>query len=288
MPFNVVPTNYQPIPKAARRRGPPPGEVGHDRRRTDRFSGVFTLKLTAIDPVRVGSGVHVVGRENGNPYLAHDVTFLHPPAGRPILPGSSLKGTIRSLVEALGGGCDVPGSCGNDTCIACSLFGFVAGERAWAARVGFEDAQPLGDGPFLVPMDLPRAFPPKRDVGRRAYGPPPSGMRAEVPHRVYPAGRAFGTRMTVENLSEQELGLLFLALGMGRQFAPRVGGGKFFGLGRVKVEVLAAWLRGAGPRPVRLDSAAATARVRHWLAQAPSGDDVNRVLAVLGTQMRSP
>lgn len=87
--------------------------------------------------------------------------FLTNGAGQAIIPGSSLKGLIRSLVETLGPGCwwlfdgnydeaaykeklppafrQCPDARGN-LCVACRMFGLIKGNTLLLGHVGFEDA----------------------------------------------------------------------------------------------------------------------------------------------------
>lgn len=285
MAFNTVPTNYEGVPAVPRRVGTPPQTVAHDRLLADRISGSIRLALRTIDPVRVGQGSYEPRPPRA---LVQDVISRN---GVPILPGSSLKGVVRSLLEAIYGGCDPSDPC-HPPCVACSLFGFVGGRdremSEFMGRVGIEDALPL-DAAAAAPVILkvPRAFAPRRRVGRRIYGPAPAGVEPTVAVLAVPRGVVFETRVVVRNVSNEELGQVLRSAGADATFAPRVGGGKFYGFGRVAVRAREAHLRLDGYRspPMRLDGDALAAATARWIEAAPVSAEGSRVLDLLRRQM---
>jgi CRISPR/Cas system CSM-associated protein Csm3 (group 7 of RAMP superfamily) len=121
----------------------------------DRFSGIngrLEGTITALTPLFIG------GKSANEPQ-----PFLRDKHGRFIIPGSSLKGLFRNLVETVGGGSwwffGRDGRWGHDTDYhanlpeafkrspsreqldaACRMFGFLAGGQVIAGNVGFEDA----------------------------------------------------------------------------------------------------------------------------------------------------
>jgi CRISPR/Cas system CSM-associated protein Csm3 (group 7 of RAMP superfamily) len=104
------------------------------------------------------------------------ITFARNAAGQYIIPGSSLKGLFRSLVETLGPGCwwlfdgryrdgvDYTGKLPptfkqcpqtEGLCIACRLFGLIKGGTLLLGRVGFDDAvcaQPVPHDSIYTPI----------------------------------------------------------------------------------------------------------------------------------------
>lgn len=276
-----TPSNYVPLGRVRRQNGAPREQVTLEAFLPGRWSGSLSLTYSPIDPVRVGSGVLFPRPVRGQTELVQDLTLVR---GRPVLPGSSVKGAIRSLVEAIGGGCDLQGTC-QPLCVACSLFGTVQKDsKSWKGRVGFDDALPVKD--VQLGLDrLPRAFPPKATVGRRAYGPAPEGIQGENPYFVIVPGSTLRGRLLIHNLDDAELGLVLTACGLDGSFAPRLGGGKYHGLGRTRIEVTSARLRRGPGRPQVLCGAELDERVSLWLKawQPPEGAD--QVLGVLRKQM---
>lgn len=280
---NTVPSNYTPLPAHPRTVGTSPDRVRHDRLHAGTITGRLLMDLTTVDPVRVGSGVLLpVTPAGGRAELVHDLLTRR---SIPVLPGSSLKGVVRQLVEVLGGGCDLSGPC-SPPCVACSLFGFIGPSGAWRGRAGFDDALTGPKTPVTL-LTLPRAFAPRRSIGRRAYGAAVPGVEASVKYLVVPRGQVFKTRLYVDNLLPAEMGLILTALGLDGTFHPRVGGGKFAGLGRVKVEVAQADVRESGyrGRPVALKGEALQAQLTRWRSAWTADEAANRALAVLRTTM---
>lgn len=270
MPFETVPNNYLGVPAT----GPAvlcPGinALPHDRECRDRLVGTLSLVLTAIDPLHVGNGVLVPITAGGRPELAKDISSLR---RRPFIPGSSLKGTVRTLVELLTGATGrAPTRLDAQLELPTSLFGVAAGdERCLRGRVGFDDALVRGEAAVTL-MRLRRAFAPRpqRAVGPRIYGPAPPGSQNEVPHLAVKRGAQFVTRLTMMNIDERELGTLALSLGLDGTFCLRIGGGKYHGLGRVEVQVESLRIRQGGSRAWRtLEGDALRAEIERLLPMA--------------------
>jgi len=180
--------------------------------------------------------------------------------GQLCVPGTSIKGAIRAIVEAISNSCvsqsreherrlteldkaHLPAECKvpDSLCPACRLFG-VTGFRG---KVSFADALPIG------PIQTKRVkiaelwhHDPKRirrlDRARRFYEQKRfEEFRNLSPERgrwfveAVPVNSAFKTTLFFENLSIEELGMLFHALGWAVEgerviiaFAPKVGGAK--------------------------------------------------------------
>lgn len=287
--FQESPKNYKTLRAVAPQRGTPTTEVPHDRLVPGRWTGTIELRLEAIDPVRVGTGTIVpFASPQGKRELVHGIVSR---GDLPVLPGSSVKGAIRSLVEALGGGCDPTGTnpC-TPLCVACSMFGIVRTPSiTWRGRVAFDDARPLRGNAKVTTAGfrLRTAFAPRKNDGRRVYGPKPEGLNGTELAWVAPPGSRWFVTLAVTNLSEAELGLLLLALGQDGTFVPRLGGGKYMGLGRTRFTLRSARLRQSyvGP-PVELEGDALSAHATRWLAAAPRPTGQDAVLTTLREVMK--
>jgi RAMP superfamily len=228
------------------RHTPPP----HDAWRRDLWTGELRLRLETrpgqyVSPgsgrlglVRVGSEDVVVQRA---------ATF----AGAPVIPGSGIKGAVRTLYELLSFSCNpLAGSAcrPQDCCDACAVFGVLG----YAGRLGFTDARPQPPNAARVEVQkVPIPWTPDAsktagdfrlydleeattfEKGRRTPQPAPKKLSREV------FVGAFETRMTFWNLESQELGRLLLAMGVGAdeatRFPLRLGGVKYDGKGTVSV-----------------------------------------------------
>ena len=238
---------------------------GHHKASADHLSGWFMVELFTLRPVQVASGItDFVRTQSGEKLTLTNVSVpRQKPTGKTrtyLLPGSSLKGVARSLVEAISLSC-VPqsdykvrsflpkrfGKCTKPErlCPACRLFG----AQDYQGQVAFEDAEaPPGNlQVWGVPLlwtparsrrrGLPRRYLKGNEAaGRKFYK---HGQVAKGPERrmTIKEGIAIPTRISFENLTKAELGLLIAALGNHPDypFPIKVGAGKPIGMGSVEV-----------------------------------------------------
>lgn len=201
-------------------RGEPPA---HDRFRD--WSGRLELEIEVVSKyLYVGSGnfelFNLDGREQAYyAFARHD--------GQLIIPGTGIKGAVRSIVEAISNSCvrqvargeRAPGheACRDEKnlCPACRLFG----TTGYGGRAHFSDAVPVGEvqPTFIKIADL---WPPRQAKGRKFYHTKsfqPLDMQPQRNHRfieVVPNGSKFAATLYFENLSAAEMGLLIRALGL--------------------------------------------------------------------------
>lgn len=280
---NTVPSNYAALPSSGVRPAPRDDVRGmHDCLAEGLVTGVLDLRLQTVDPLRVGSGVAQPLTAGNKDVIAQDIVLRD---YAPVVPGASLKGVVRSHFEVLAGGCALAPDC-DPPCVACSLFGQIRKQGQLMGRVGFSDAEledPSHADACVTLMNLPRAFQPRKSVGRRVYGPPAASLPSEVPTIVVKAGTVFRGQVQLVNVRPWELGVALLACGVDGTFLPRFGGGKFAGLGRIRVTVTKARMR-AGyrvPRPEILEGAPLEAAVKQWLAAAELGNGGEEALKTL-------
>jgi hypothetical protein len=255
------PYDFVPFPKGRpnRKKG-----AGQDKLNPCLLSGTLELTLHTLTPVHVGLGYSDFIKAGNQEYLAalqaskpirEDGTTRR----RYLIPGSSIKGAVRSIVEAITRSCIritqgrhrpyIPQGYGgcmsvNDLCIACRLFG----AQDYQGHVSFEDAVApkgslvlLGTPLLWTPARGGRGLPPRylerdRAKGRKFYrhARPPSGVD---PRACIKSGAELPLRIHFLNLSEAELGILLTALGLhpDHPFPIKLGGGKPVGLGSVQV-----------------------------------------------------
>ena len=276
-PYDFVPLSRQ-RPQSER-------PTGHDRYSGDLLSGTIQGTIVARSPVHVASGQLELTHSQPPLIKAH---FRR--QGQLTIPGSSLKGAIRSIVEAI----SQPASClrviqnryrheaGNfractqpeRLCVACRLFGAMG----YLGQVAFQDAD-LIEGESVV-IESPPLFRPRSEAplyrrngfvrGRKFYKHGELA-RGTVPLEACAPDSVFRLRVYFDNLSDAQLGLLLVALGQGDPgLMPKLGGGKPACLGSVAFEVTDLQTRSAlqsalqlNPRPTSLDVAAAAAVTRH-------------------------
>ena len=292
------PYDFVPFPSGVSRRKP----EGHAR--FVHLTGTLEVTLVAHRPVQVASGFLDVVTVQGQEVVVAQGTRR----GRVhILPGSSLKGAVRSLVEALSPSCVrvtggrsrkalpaplAPCSDADRLCPACRLFGMSGrGKENYGGQVSVEDAVMVSGQPVLVrtpllwaPARSPRGLPERymagdRAVGRKFYfhGTPARGTDARI---AAGSGSVFETRIHFENLTEGELGLLLAALGQhpGYPFLLKVGAGKPVGMGSLEVHLRGVRLAGeirsggrAGAGSQYLRGEPLTEAVQEWVQAAGEG-----------------
>lgn len=224
------------------------------------YTGKLAYVLRALEPLHIGSGVYDLDEKN------EPTRGLLTVAGKPVVPGSSLKGVVRSIAEALSDSCvrltsrsveprltkgdDVKG-CRLATrkegipklCVCCSLFGGLG----YFGRVSFSDA-PLTRGTVgthhirspYPPRDSGGSYkdPQGRYNGRKFYyhGIPTAAVETTgEPYRVVRKGGEFAGVCAFTSLSAAEFCLLLVAMGILDDFMIKVGGGKQAMLGTVEV-----------------------------------------------------
>jgi CRISPR/Cas system CSM-associated protein Csm3 (group 7 of RAMP superfamily) len=234
--------------------------VGHEAVRGEGYaSGKLMVQLRALSPIFVASGSYALG--------GLDLAYTDEPVvracyrvdGVPAIPGSSLKGVVRSIVEAVSPSCVsttrldarlIPyapqsrkeGCQPDDACPACSMFG----RMSRMAKVSFTDAR-LVQGKvqlyrlqalFRPHPDAPRVYMERGEFkGRKFYyHGRPSEDEDQPPVEVIERGSLLRGELHFENLSDAELGLLIFSLGLDASFALKLGGGKPSCLGSLRVE----------------------------------------------------
>ncbi|HEY75743.1 MAG TPA: hypothetical protein G4O00_06130 [Thermoflexia bacterium] len=226
-------------------------ESGHRRFVPSRLTGWMTFEIVALQPLHIGDGLLAPPEALDLPKEASLVKAFVRRGGTLMLPGSSLKGAVRSLVETFTHSCvskskvkrpDDWGECTYNPrghrgklCPACRLFGAMG----YQGRVRFEDV-PLLEGQRVVHR-IPPQYPPRPAPDRRRYYPCDrvDGRERTWPLEVVQPGARFAARAAFVNLTTGELGLLLIALGRGRwELCLRIGAGKACGMGAVRIESL--------------------------------------------------
>lgn len=231
--------------------------VGHERWNEDGFTGRLWCELETLSPLHIGSGLFTLADGEVRKEFARS-------GGKVIIPGSSLKGTFRSIAEAISESCvsktkseirrSLPGgvrqecSDASNVCVCCRIFGAMG----YIGRVGFSDAI-LEDG-TLGRYSAPALHSPRPDAknyrergsnlykGRKFYYHGQLAQRNE-PWEVIEAGATLRFSVDMENLTSSELCLLLTSMGIIGRLIPKLGGGKPVCLGSVKVSLVKCELR---------------------------------------------
>jgi CRISPR type III-B/RAMP module RAMP protein Cmr6 len=216
--------------------------VADDRFYEEKLTGRLELELQVIsDYLFVGSGNYDLSEKDKLVYYSFFRTN-----GKIVIPGTSIKGAVRSVLEAISNSCvSQAGRRENyphthkkcefkpekekvDLCRACKVFG----TTGYAGRVNFSDALPETSN--IEIEKIHELFPPKKNKGTRKFYQnkkfnPVGNRRPEQNYRFVEAvkkGSIFKTSLSFQNLTKEELGLLCYAMGVGQDYMIKVGGAK--------------------------------------------------------------
>ena len=214
----------------------------------------ITGKITLVTPLRIGGG------QNAGAYsLSQSPVLLSYDAqtqtAQPYVPGSSLKGVLRSTMERIirtlneNKSCIAVGErrvvnnvlCGKSDCVPCSIFGSQksgASIRVQDAHlcddVGFGDV--LDERPHCATLYDTRNDSYKMQMDQRGkFEKPRINLRME---EVVAANTSFDLNINIDNVNDRDIGLLLLALEEFNHKRCHLGGGVSRGHGFANIEDL--------------------------------------------------
>jgi CRISPR/Cas system CSM-associated protein Csm3 (group 7 of RAMP superfamily) len=261
-PYDFVPLSEELIDDGPAREK----VIGHHRLEERRLSGYLKFSIETLTPLQVASGMIELVKVKKGDSQKEELASTHASSrGRAVIPGTSIKGAIRAIAEAISPSCftvregrtrskipDDLTQCDpkeGEICPACRLFG----TRSYQGLVWFHDI-PVPPGSSVIARTPLLWKPGGRDKNRLAglylnedgyvegrkfyyHARPASGPDARVSVK---RGTRITTRVNFENLSEPELGLLVAAMGChpSKRFPIKLGGGKPVGLGSVRLEII--------------------------------------------------
>ncbi|MFL6214383.1 MAG: RAMP superfamily CRISPR-associated protein [Blastocatellia bacterium] len=234
--------------------------IGHERFAPSSYNGKVTLLLTALTPIHVGSGIYELEKDE-------PVRGLITTDGKVIVPGTSLKGAIRSIAEAISDSCmrilrgDIKENLAKGVspcdeikpstrekgrepklCVCCSIFGALG----YQGRISFTDAHLVTEsGTAIHSIKSPYQPRPsarfyldaqRRFNGRKFYfhGQPVDSKVGE-PYQVIVPNSELECSLEFESLTAAELCLLFVAMGIFDDIIIKIGGGKQAMLGSIEI-----------------------------------------------------
>lgn len=235
--------------------------IGHDRYYNDRVHGKLLLKLTVKTAVHVSTGIVAMGSDVGDrvPLIK---TMALGKQQQLSIPGSSLKGVIRSAYESITNSTlavktnkhtkkmpedRLPCKNKEKLCPASLVFGAMN----WQGLIHISDAtceqMKAGTG-FMPSLYRPRPdqrkayFQNGKAAGRKFYHnhiKAASGGDRGIPVQQAGTDYIFKTELQFMNLTQSELGTLLIVLGQDDKhpMALKVGGGKPIGMGTMIVEI---------------------------------------------------
>ena len=232
--------------------------TGHDKFDQKLLTGQLHLGVEALSPVHVASGLMERRRNRQYPLVK---TLLRV-GNTPVIPGSSVKGCVRSIVEAITASCvritrtrDLPREMkGCDRkerlCLACRMFG----AQDFQGLVQFSDLKLTGNANRAIRIEpVPSFYRPRpreavyyreqrgRRVvrGRKFYQHGSEQARGNTPIEVCKVGSEFAGVLNFTNLSREQFGLLLVALGQSADYPLylKLGGAKPACYGSLQIEI---------------------------------------------------
>ncbi len=224
--------------------------AGHHRYQPGTLTGTLTAQIVARSPIHVASGLLEPLRNRDYPLVKGHFRTNDTLA----IPATSLKGCIRSILEAIAPAAITitrarplpneanPSNNLDRLDVAQRLFGTLG----YQGCVRFRDAliEPADARPAIVPsvqLFRPRSdahdtyFDGRRPKGRKFYmhGTVATG---NLPLETCPVDSTFRLQLDFDNLTRGEVGLLLYALGLGApRLWPKLGGSKPACLGTIEV-----------------------------------------------------
>jgi CRISPR-associated RAMP protein (TIGR02581 family) len=218
---------------------------------------MFELRLSCRTGLHIGAG-------KSSDLVGSDLPVMRDADGRPIIPGSSLRGRLRAALTSLAQTLELDrslgeklaptvsptgegklaqterlerwwhaGSVGTESLFVERLFGRVAQRSkdvSYASRVQISDLRWVGEEEAIA-VELRDGVAIDRETRTVA------GRSTKYDHEVVPAGSRFAGRVRLLNPTEEELGLVAQGLWMLDQGLALLGGKSARGLGWVQVEV---------------------------------------------------
>ena len=254
-PYRIVTFPQTPPPKAR--------PAGHSKYLSDRLHGALFLTLQVQTPLHVSTGIVAMGSDIGS-RVALIKTMTQGTDQKLVIQGSSLKGCIRSVYEAITNSTlgvasravdKIPRErqpCRNkeELCPASQVFGALD----WQGLIEFSDAKgastsySTGFMPSLyAPRPLRRNYYNAKGMaaGRKFYynfaRSIDKGQQQGIAVQQAAKDFTFTTEIHFKNLKPSELGTLLIVLGQDPKYpiALKVGGGKPIGMGTLTVSVTA-------------------------------------------------
>ncbi|GAA6623442.1 RAMP superfamily CRISPR-associated protein [Scytonema sp. NUACC26] len=238
---------------------------GHDKYLPDHLHGTLFLSLEVQTVLHISTGVVVMGSD-----FDEDIplikTMVQGEGNELLIQGSSLKGCIRSIYEAITNSRvgvkpknhsqypteRLPANNKNQLCPASIVFGASGEKWGWQGLVAIQDAYCEVTG-FEVGF-MPNLWSPKpnvneayyyngKTVGRKFYyhmkQAIDKGIGNGIPVQVAWKNDIFTTQLYFKNLKQEELGTLLIALGQDEKhpIVLKVGAGKPIGMGSMTVTI---------------------------------------------------
>lgn len=237
------PFDFVSLPNRVNRKQP----MGHEQYHEECLTGQIQGIIVALSPLHIGSGIIDLGQD------VELIKTVVRTGGRVVIPGSSLKGAIRSVAEAISESCVCKFSrqvqqalprnfrdCRQKErlCVACRMFGAMG----YQGNIAIQDAPQIQGQ--IVTERVPELYRPQirrgaRDVPGRKFYMHGNAASGSTPVEACEVGSKFRFVVQVDNLTQEEWGLLLTALGHHPDypFKLKIGGAKPVCFGSIDVQI---------------------------------------------------
>ncbi len=206
----------------------------------NKLSGIIKASVKSCAPIAFSSGEF---------YSKEGKVFypLKRENGKIVIPGSSIKGTIRTYAEALSYSCHLDRPCGEERdglCIDCSMFGTSGRGFSTMGKVHFNDVF-IDSNVKIKDVGMSPQFPGKgNQIKLYSHKFKENGQKV-FSYETIDARNVFEFEIQFHGMDKEELGLLVLAMGCGKDnsFGVKFGHGKNEGYGSAKIEIKELWIR---------------------------------------------
>lgn len=212
------------------------------------LEGEIPLRIRTLTPVHIFSGRYNV-KDNKTIYK----TFIRT-NGEIIIPGTSFKGCIRSIAEAISYSCLSPSvkldkrrlvvkkHDKDKKCIICDMFG----SMGFKSKIQISDFIKKSGKMDIIP--LPPSYSPNPNSpyyldedgkykGHKFYKHGSNDMQqsGSIYHEFVMQGAEFVGKILFKNLTEEQVQLLCFSLGLSGDINPKIGFGKSYNYGSIEV-----------------------------------------------------
>ena len=217
------------------------------------LEGIIPITIEVLTPVHISSGRYNIKDDRAiyKEFVRVNDTI--------VIPGTSLKGCIRNIAESISYSClsernkdmkkmpDNKSHPNNKKCIICDMFGTLGIK----SKLVFRDVQ-LNNGRTDI-IGLPKSFSPRPETsyyikdekykGYKFYKHGINGiqLKGSVYYEFVGAGSQFKGEIVFRRLTDEQLKLLCFALGLSGDINPKIGYGKNYFYGSVKISSEEKW-----------------------------------------------
>lgn len=219
------------------------------------LEGTIPLKIKTLTPIHISSGKHGI---NDGKHIYKPFTRI---TDEIVIFGTSLKGLVRSISEAISYSCFAP-SYGldrkkmpnnkshnkDDSCIVCDMFG----KMGKKSKIQFSDCYITRGRTELI--GLPASFSPRPNTqayidrngnykGHKFYRHGILGIqqKGDILYEYVLENAEFEGDIRFERLTEEQLQLLCFSLGLSGEIQPKIGFGKAHYYGSISIESKEEW-----------------------------------------------